>query len=73
MIPKHKIGEVVKVYEYYADMIPKDTYFGLIVDVNEYRFEGGCHFIYHILPNEEREGRRRVQTAEEFAIEGMEM
>ena len=73
MNPKHKIGEVVKVYEYYADMIPKSTYFGLIVDVSAYRFEGGCNFIYHILPNEERQGLNGVQTAEEFAIEAMEI
>lgn len=74
MKAKYKIGEIVKVYEYYADEIIKDVYYGLIVDVSPYRFEGGCHFIYHILPNEGKDTRaKRIQTAEEFAIERVEM
>jgi len=75
MEPKYKIGEIVKVYEYYADEIIKDVYYGLIVDAKPYRFEGGCNFIYHILPNEAKNRRddKRIQTAEEFAIERVEM
>ena len=49
MAHKFKIGEIVKVYEYYADMIVKDYYFGVIVDVDEYRFERGPHYIYRLL------------------------
>ena len=74
MKAKYKIGEVVKVYEYYADEIVRDVYYGLIVDVSPYRFEGGCNFIYHILPNEVKDTHdKRIQTAEEFAIERVEM
>jgi hypothetical protein len=74
MKPKYKIGEIVKVYEFYADEIVRDVYYGLIVDAKPYRFEGGCHFIYHVLPNEPNDRRgKRIQTAEEFAIERVEM
>ena len=69
MAHKFKIGEIVKVYEYYADMIVKDYYFGVIVDVDEYRFERGPHYVYRLLPNDEKVGRVGIQTAEEFAIE----
>jgi hypothetical protein len=75
MKPKHKIGQVVKVYEYYSDMIVRNAYYGLIVDVASFRFEGGCHFIYHVLPNEDNNLVRTsgIQTAEEFAIEALEI
>ena len=77
MEPKHKIGQLVKVYEYYAEGdIVRGVYYGLIVDVNPYRFEGGCHFIYHVLPNDADDRRvdgTGIQTAEEFALEALEI
>ncbi len=80
MAHKFKIGEIVKVYEYYADMIVKDYYFGVIVDVDEHHWSSELTsglgqainsptYIYHLLPNEQKVGRTGVQTAEEFAIE----
>ncbi len=72
MSPKFRIGEVVKVYEYYADgYIVRDAYFGVIVDVETYghTFSSPSH-IYSILPNTTGRNRRGVQTAEEYAIEG---
>jgi len=72
MEAKYKIGEIVKVYEYYADEIIKDAYYGLIVNATAHRFEGGCHFIYHILPNDETRPKK-IQTAEEFALERVEI
>lgn len=76
MNPKYNIGNIVKVFEYYNDMIVKDAYHGLIVDVV-------CHklsmhesdnplYIYHVLPNTESPTRMGVQTAEEFAIESLD-
>lgn len=71
MSPKFKIGEIVKVYEYYADgYIVKDAYFGVVLSVKTYghTFSSPSH-IYSILPNTNARDRRGVQTAEEFAIE----
>ena len=73
MSPKFKIGEVVKVYEYYADgYIVRDAYFGVIVDVETYghTFSSPSH-IYSILPNDDNNRiAPGIQTAEEYAIEG---
>ncbi len=73
MDPKYKIGQIVKVYDYYADMIVKDYFYGLIVEVKSYHREStthtGFHHIYSILPD----GKHKViQTAEEFAIDPLE-
>jgi len=84
MAHKFKIGEIVKVYEYYADMIVKDCYFGVIVDVDEYTWSrelttglgqetNSATYIYRLLPNEEKVGRVGIQTAEEFAIEEIQL
>ena len=75
MEAKYNIGEMVKVYEYYAEGdIVRDVYYGLIVDTTAHRFEGGCHFIYHILPNNENNTKNKtIQTAEEFAVERLEI
>mgnify|MGYP001415560176 CR=1 FL=1 len=73
MSPKYKIGNIVKVFEYYNDMIVKDAYHGLIVDVACYKLpmESSMKpiYIYHVLPSDVTPSRLGVQTAEEFAIE----
>lgn len=69
MGPKYKVGEVVKVFEYYADMIAKDWYYGLIIDVVYHSIGADGIFIYNILPDEGDMKRQGIQTAEEFAIE----
>lgn len=76
MNPKYNIGNIVKVFEYYNDMIVKDVYCGLIVDVVCHKlsmFESDNPlYIYHILPNNENSTRLGVQTAEEFAVEALD-
>jgi hypothetical protein len=69
MEPKYNIGDIVKVFEFYSEMIVKDVYHGLIVDVDYFPIGADGIFIYNILPNESTTDRRGVQTAEEFAIE----
>ena len=73
MKPKYKIGEIVKVYEYYADGdIVKEVYHGLIVDRTIHDLAGmGTHVIYDILPNDEK--RPSIERAEEFALESLEI
>jgi len=77
MKPKYKIGQVVKVFEYYAEGdIIKAVYYGLIVDVDSHCFSreyspDSQHYIYHVLPNETANDRNGIQMAEEFAIEGI--
>jgi hypothetical protein len=76
MKSKHKIGQVVKVFEYYADGdIIRGVYYGLIVDIDKHCFSrkdgDHNHYIYHILPNETAVDRKGVQLAEEFAVEGI--
>ncbi len=76
MNPKHKIGQVVQVYEYLADETISGMYHGLIVDIDCHRLalhgNPRALYIYHVLPNELSNDRRGIQTAEEFAIEPLE-
>jgi|TARA_B110000196_G_C21060848_1_gene622323 hypothetical protein len=75
MKSKYEIGQVVKVFEYYAEGdIVKDVYHGLIVDIDKHRFPRKDsvhnHYIYHVLPNSVADHRTTgIQLAEEFAIE----
>ena len=72
MSPKFKIGEIVKVYEYYADgYIVRDVYFGVVLGVDTYGHTFGTpSHIYSILPNDDNNRIvRGIQTAEEYAIE----
>ena len=67
MDPKYHIGQIVKVYDYYADMIVKDVFYGLVVGVKSYTFnQQPLNHVYSILSDDERTG---VKTAEEFAVE----
>ena len=65
--PRYKIGQLVKVYEFYADGdIVKDTYRGLILNAKVHEgWAGRSCIIYDILPN----NRQQIETAEEYAIE----
>ncbi len=70
MDPKYKIGQIVKVYDYYADMIVKDYFYGLIVEVKTYeQFSKSRLHVYSILPDGKH---KKIQTAEEFAIDPLE-
>ena len=77
MNPKYNIGNIVKVFEYYNDMIVKDAYHGLVVDIVCHKFSihesNSPLYIYHILPNIENPSRVGVQIAEEFAIESLDV
>ena len=73
MDPKYHIGQIVKVYDYYADMIVKDVFYGLIIDVKSHNIfsdnRGPTH-VYSILPGNKHS---KIQIAEEFAIETAEV
>ncbi len=73
MKPKYHIGQIVKVYDYYHDMIVKDVFYGLIIDVKSHKFSFGTQnkttHVYSILPDGKHS---KIQTAEEFAVEGIE-
>ena len=71
MNPKYKVGELVKVFEYYADGdIVKGVYRGLIVGLDVFKWNSSSHsVIYKILPND----RTEIDTAEEYAIEPLEV
>jgi len=71
MSPKYKIGQIVKVYDYYADMIVRDYFYGLIVEVKTYQQLSKNNFhVYSILPDGKH---KTIQTAEEFAIDPLEI
>ncbi len=77
MQPKYKIGEIVKVYEYYQEMIVKNVYRGLVVGVTPFILgEPGSAplYIYQILSDQDATGVSpgTIQSAEEFAIESVE-
>jgi len=72
MDPKYRIGQIVKVYDYYADMIVKDVFYGLIIDVKSHDIfsdDRGPTHVYSILPDAKHS---KIQLAEEFAIEHLE-
>ena len=70
MSPKFNVGEIVKVFEYYADgEIVKDVYHGVVLSIRPIANWNPPLYVYSILPNEEGRDRCGVQTAEEFAIE----
>ena len=77
MQPKYEIGEIVKVYEYYQEMIVKNVYRGLIVGVTPFILgDSGSAplYIYQILPDQDATGVSpgEIQAAEEFAIDPVE-
>lgn len=69
--PKFEKGQMVRVFNYYNDMIVKDSYCGLIIGMKKLpralNPEIPC-YIYSILPDGNA-GHTNVQTAEEFAID----
>tara|TARA_Y100001958_G_C21102047_1_gene451689 strand:- start:625 stop:873 length:249 start_codon:yes stop_codon:yes gene_type:complete len=78
MQPKYKIGDIVKVHEYYSEMIVRNVYRGLIVKVTPFILgEPGSApiYIYQILPDQDAVGVSpgKIQTAEEFAIDPVDV
>ena len=66
MGPVYEKGQIVKVFEYYHDMIVKDSFVGIIIDVKAYDIAGSKQFyIYDVLSFDDS----IINTAEEFAID----
>ena len=65
----YEIGNMVEVRSYYADMIPKGVFTGLIVGIRKYTLQASRResAIYDLLDLETSE----FKTAEEFAILGL--
>ncbi len=65
----YEVGDMVKVRSYYADMIPKGVFTGLIVGLRKYVLTASQResIIYDLLDLDTSE----VKTAEEFAILGI--
>ena len=66
--PKFSNGELVNIIDYYADMIPRATYEGLIISHERFLLsETSEHSIYDILfLSGNKEGK--IERVEEFAI-----
>ncbi len=65
----YDIGDMVEVRSYYADMIPKGVFTGLIVGIRKYVLTASEResAIYDLLDLDTSE----IKTAEEFAILGI--
>ena len=68
MDSRYKKSDVVRVFEYYNDMIVKSSYVGIILECREWPDISALldhqHYTYNILSLEDNV----VYTAEEFAI-----
>jgi hypothetical protein len=68
MDSRYKKSDVVRVFEYYNDMIVKSSYVGIILGCHQWSATGAFanrkYYVYDILSLEDRS----VYTAEEFAI-----
>ena len=65
--PAHAIGQVVRVFTYYDDMLVRGSFTAVITGVNTYQIPGSdtAHHIYEVLSSDSP----AIQTAEEFAIQ----
>ena len=65
----YEVGDMVDVRSYYADMIPKGVFTGLIVGIRKYTLTASQResAIYDLLDLDTSE----IKTAEEFAILGI--
>tara|TARA_Y100000385_G_C12807259_1_gene514518 strand:- start:132 stop:365 length:234 start_codon:yes stop_codon:yes gene_type:complete len=69
MVSLYKKSEVVRVFEYYDDMIVKNSYVGIIIECRAGPIINSSdrnrqHYIYDVLSLEDN----AVRTAEEFAV-----
>ena len=64
----YEIGDMVEVRDYYADMIPKGVFTGLIVGIRKYIISASQEesIIYDLLDLDTSE----LKTAEKFAVLG---
>ena len=66
MGPVYEEGQIVKVFEYYQDMIIKDSFVGIIIDTKAFAISGSKQFyIYEVLSFKDNV----IHNAEEFAID----
>ena len=67
---KFSKGDLVRVVEYYNDMIAKSTYVGIVTDIKRHEIDTPnmprtTYFTYKVLDMDDNE----VKTAEDFAID----
>jgi len=67
-LPKFDVGDLVDVTEYYADLIPKSYFCGLILGFEVYHIFGDTSTIIYTILGCTGENTDTIQRAEEFAI-----
>lgn len=65
--PAYAIGQVVRVFTYYNDMIVRGSFNAVIVGINTHH-AGHPHTTHHIYEVLSSDSSPIMQTAEEFAI-----